>query len=331
MKILFIVTILFILQISLSAQVIPTNEWVSFYSSNSTLNGEPLKIGDVIRAYDPDGILCGEFTVHTEGYYGYLNVYKDDFTTPNIDEGAEPGDTISFTINNNKTITYGPSNSVWSSFGDVKELDLVSMSNWPPNFFNLPNEISFRADSSFSLNLSNYILDLDNDLNELSISFELSTDSIYASYNNTSMELVLTAHINFWGEEDLTLRVEDPSGEFAEATIKVFVDLVTSMLDLGEAIPSDFSLYQNYPNPFNPSTKIKFAIPPGLSIYNSEQIVTLTVYDILGRELATLINKPLGAGVYEIEFDATDLPSGVYFYRFTFGDFIQSNKMLLLR
>jgi|GEM_PF-5064960 len=331
MKKLLIVIILFSLVVTLSAQVIPTNEWISFYSSNSTLNGAPLKVGDVIRAYDPDGVLCGEFLVHTEGYYGYLNVYKDDFTTPDIDEGAEPGDTITFTINNYKTITDGPSNSVWSSFGDAKELDLVSMSNWPPNFFNLPNEISFRADSSFSLNLSNYIVDLDNDLNELSISFELSTDSIYASYNNTSMELVLTAHINFWGEEYLTLRVEDPSEEFAEATIKVIVNLVTGVLVLGESISSDFNLYQNYPNPFNPSTKIKFAIPPGLSIYNSEQMVTLTIYDILGRELATLINKPLGAGVYELEFDGSELPSGVYFYRFTLGNFIQNKKMLLLK
>lgn len=324
MKKLLIIILLFSLEITLSAQVIPTNEWISFYSSNSTLNGEPLKVGDVIRAYDPVGVLCGEFIVHTEGYFGFLNVYRDDFTTPNIDEGAEPGDTITFAINNNKTITDGPSNSVWSSFGDVKELDLVSMSNWPPNFFNLPNEISFRADSSFSLNLSNYIVDLNNELNELSISFELSTDSIYASYNNTSMELVLTAHINFWGEEDLTLRVEDPSGEFAEANVKVIVDLVTSVFDLGEAISSEFNLYQNYPNPFNPSTIIKFGLP-------KTEYVTLKVYNILGEEVMELVSEKLQAGFHEFELNASHLSSGTYIYQITAGEFSNSKKFVIVK
>lgn len=107
--------------------------------------------------------------------------------------------------------------------------------------------------------------------------------------------------------------------------------LVTSVTELEEELPKSIMLYQNYPNPFNPSTKIKFAIPPGLSVNHNELKVTLTVYDMLGRELVTLINEPLGAGVYEIEFDGTDLPSGVYFYRFIMGNYIQSNKMLLLK
>ncbi|HET53669.1 MAG TPA: T9SS type A sorting domain-containing protein [Ignavibacteria bacterium] len=107
--------------------------------------------------------------------------------------------------------------------------------------------------------------------------------------------------------------------------------LVTSVTELEEELPKSIMLYQNYPNPFNPSTKIKFAIPPGLSVNHNELKVTLTVYDMLGRELVTLINEPLGAGVYEIEFDGTDLPSGVYFYRFIMGNYIQSNKMMLLK
>lgn len=95
--------------------------------------------------------------------------------------------------------------------------------------------------------------------------------------------------------------------------------------------PENFELFQNYPNPFNPSTKIKFSIPIGT--LNS---VSLKVYDVLGNEVATLVNKELPAGNYELEFDASDLTSGIYFYKLKVGSpegqaFIQTYKMLLLR
>jgi len=83
----------------ISAQPIPTNTWSDFWGDSCTINGNPIQPGDTIRAYDPDSVLCGEFIVVTPGNYGYLHVYGDDPTTPNIDEGAVDGDTISFTIN----------------------------------------------------------------------------------------------------------------------------------------------------------------------------------------------------------------------------------------
>jgi photosystem II stability/assembly factor-like uncharacterized protein len=88
--------------------------------------------------------------------------------------------------------------------------------------------------------------------------------------------------------------------------------------------PTEFLLSQNYPNPFNPSTKISWQ-----SAVSSWQI--LKVYDVLGREMKTLVDEYRNAGKYEIEFDASSLPSGVYFYRLQAGDFIQTNKMILLR
>jgi len=95
--------------------------------------------------------------------------------------------------------------------------------------------------------------------------------------------------------------------------------------------PENFELFQNYPNPFNPSTKIKFSIPIGTLNY-----VSLKVYNVLGNEVATLVNKELPAGNYELEFDASDLTSGIYFYKlkvdFPEGQaFIQTYKMVLLR
>jgi hypothetical protein len=89
-------------------------------------------------------------------------------------------------------------------------------------------------------------------------------------------------------------------------------------------LPQNYSLSNNYPNPFNPSTKIEFRISdPG--------IVTLKIYDLLGREVTTLISEEKPAGSYEITFDASSLSSGVYYYRLTSGTFIETKKMILIK
>lgn len=95
-------------------------------------------------------------------------------------------------------------------------------------------------------------------------------------------------------------------------------------------LPVKFTLFQNYPNPFNPATTIKYSIPPDIS-NNGISLVTLKVYDILGRVTATLVNERKSAGEYEISFDASKLASGVYFYQLRAGSFIQTRKMMLLR
>jgi len=88
--------------------------------------------------------------------------------------------------------------------------------------------------------------------------------------------------------------------------------------------PTFFSLSQNYPNPFNPTTSLQYTV-------GSLQFVTIKVYDLLGREIATLINEEKPVGEYEVEFDGTGLPSGIYFYRIKAGSFINTKKMVLLR
>ena len=91
----------------------------------------------------------------------------------------------------------------------------------------------------------------------------------------------------------------------------------------------EFSLEQNYPNPFNPSTKIKYTVPSNLKGEMSN--VILKVYDVLGNEIATLISEEKSAGIYEVNFDATNLSSGVYFYKLQAGSYIDMKKMILLK
>jgi hypothetical protein len=93
-----------------------------------------------------------------------------------------------------------------------------------------------------------------------------------------------------------------------------------------------FVLEQNYPNPFNPTTKIKFTLPSVIaSGAKQSQLVTLKVYNVLGKEVARIVSEDLQAGVYEVEFDASSLTSGIYFYQLKAGTFIQTNKMVYLK
>jgi hypothetical protein len=104
----------------------------------------------------------------------------------------------------------------------------------------------------------------------------------------------------------------------------VFDTIDVGISNYSSEIPDKYNLYQNYPNPFNPVTKVKFDIP-------SSSLTSLTVYDNLGREVAVLVNEVLNPGKYEYSFNAVNLPSGVYFYRIEAGNFVQINKMVLLK
>jgi hypothetical protein len=102
-------------------------------------------------------------------------------------------------------------------------------------------------------------------------------------------------------------------------------NLITSVEQLSaEAIPKEFRLYPNYPNPFNPTTMIRFDLPKRSS-------VTLKLYDLFGREVATLVDDDLQPGEYKVEFEASDLASGVYIYRLEAEGFVQAKKLTLIK
>ena len=100
--------------------------------------------------------------------------------------------------------------------------------------------------------------------------------------------------------------------------------MLTSIEEHSNGSPKTFMLSQNYPNPFNPSTNISYQLP-------ANYFVVLNLYDVLGRKVATLVHERQSAGSHSVKFDATNLPSGVYFYRLEAGTYHDTKKLLLLK
>jgi hypothetical protein len=105
---------------------------------------------------------------------------------------------------------------------------------------------------------------------------------------------------------------------------KVYGDTTVVSVKNEINIPNQFDLSQNYPNPFNPSTMIEYSVP-------SNRHVNLKVFDILGREVATLVNEQKSAGSYQVNFNAENIPSGVYIYKLSSGNYTTSRKMLMIK
>ena len=102
------------------------------------------------------------------------------------------------------------------------------------------------------------------------------------------------------------------------------IDTFPSVDDSSNYLPTEFSLSQNYPNPFNPSTTLRYTIP------RSGQ-VTLRIYNLLGKEVETLVDEKQQAGAYAIQWNPVDLPSGIYFIRLQAGEFAANRKLLLVK
>ncbi|GAB4301605.1 MAG: hypothetical protein Kow0098_29730 [Ignavibacteriaceae bacterium] len=169
------------------------------------------------------------------------------------------------------------------------------------------------------------------ELNNLGFEIERSVDRInwrtigFKQGNGTTTEqkkYFYTDRLSGNNEQKLHYRLKqiDYDGEYE------YSDVVEI-----KVAPVEFSLSQNYPNPFNPTTKIKYSIPSVILSEAKNLFITLKVYDVLGNEVATLVNEQKPSGEYEVEFNASELGSGVYFYTLKAGSFFQSRKMILLR
>ena len=130
--------------------------------------------------------------------------------------------------------------------------------------------------------------------------------------------------------ENIGIRLQDASGSGVNERLKAGEEVVINnsainkLIVSSDFIPETYSLEQNYPNPFNPTTKLIYSITRSC-------LVTLKVFDVLGTEIETLVNEEKPVGTYKLNWNAADLPSGVYFYRLQAGDFLQTRKMILLK
>jgi hypothetical protein len=261
-----------------------------------------------------------------------------------------------FIVNDTNSIYYGNKDSIYSAVNDrgcstiwfeghssdssfthsdlfnLEDINgLVNQNKYFISIFVAPQ----RAIIDSNTNLTNEMLVLQNAGSLGGIVFVgLSYWGVGKAFHNKWAQRLYDPAIQSIGESFTLDNLVPPSGIYwqmilianlwCDPSLKLKYDITVDVEDFHTEVPTDFALHQNYPNPFNPSTKIKFVIP-------KSSFVSLKVYNVLGKQVATLAREEKPAGNYEVEFSGTDLPSGVYFYKLQTGSFIQTKKMILLR
>ena len=219
-------------------------------------------------------------------------------------------------INHNKGWAVGEQGNILhtTNGGNLQLIDLLLPNGGENIMGNSEYEIRWTSQDIDSVNI---YLSLDNGTNWKEIELQ------YPSYNTTNNGYL-------WKVPDTTsnlclIKIEnflnDSIFDISDHSFSI-IDSVTSVyLNYNQF---NFFLTQNYPNPFNPTTKIKYQIP-------KKGFISLKVFDLLGREAATLVNAEKPAGSYEVEFDGSNLSSGIYFYKLQAGDYNEIKKMILLK
>ncbi|MFA6540480.1 MAG: phospholipase D-like domain-containing protein [Bacteroidota bacterium] len=151
-----------------------------------------------------------------------------------------------------------------------------------------------------------------NDTNKYVVTGSHNWSAAAETRNNENTLVIRSARLANLYLQEFSKRYTDAGG----------TDVLLGVVENSSQVPSAYSLSQNYPNPFNPATTIAFTLP-----YHG--MVTLSIYDVLGREITSLVNGDLNAGSYSVQWNASSLSSGVYFYRLQSGNFVETKKLLL--
>lgn len=195
--------------------------------------------------------------------------------------------------------------------------------NDSPLIVNLPDSIYFPNDSTYTLDLINFESDVDLPDDELFWTFQANNQIVSINYDTLAKSVTLTAD-GFLGNLFLFLTLTDNAGLFDSDTLKLVVGQPTVIERFTAFIPKNFHISQNYPNPFNPITVIEYGIPK-----NGK--VQIDLFNMVGQRVRTLVNEIQQAGYYSVKIDASNLSSGVYFYKMVSGNFTETRKMLLIR
>lgn len=230
--------------------------------------------------------------------------------------------------NRDSTFVYQRGDTTWNNYlrwyrhyNEFNKWDYVITQQWLNSSWIFQDSIEGIYDANGNLLQVNYY-DWSNQFEEL-ISRLLYT---YNSEGNLSEVYNEFITVDGWFPAQMDPIVIDITDDYTEGylynRVKLYHSPISSVKD--DEVYTNFSLHQNYPNPFNPTTTIQYQVS---GIGN----VTLKVYDILGRQIKTLLNKPMQPGSYEVEFDGSNLTSGVYFYVLETGGKRLSKKMLLVK
>lgn len=204
----------------------------------------------------------------------------------------------------------------------------VNAVNDLPYFINLPDSVRFRGDSSVTIPLWDYVEDLETPDSLMLFSFNRNNDSLLISYTASNGNLRLSSLWNFGGVVRLIITARDQGNALVRDSIFVFIDKFVGVDD-ENIIPEVYSLSQNYPNPFNPSTVIRFGLP-------KEDNVELSLYNISGERVRTLVSEHRNAGVHTVTWDGRNdygnqLPSGIYFYKMKTSAFNEVKKLIMIK
>lgn len=182
----------------------------------------------------------------------------------------------------------------------------------------------FDGGDSCKINIWQFVDDIETPDSLLRFTFSATNDSLLVEFNSNNGIVTLKSIKNFYGDVFLEITASDEDGAAAKTNIKITIDKTTTVNNDMDILPDKYCLFQNHPNPFNPSTNISYTLPETTP-------VKIVIYDIIGREVTSLINSVQTPGHYNITYNAADLPTGVYFYKMVTknGQFIK--KMMFIK
>ncbi len=297
----------------------------------TSLNPSPNNAVLTIFLDGTDLYVGGKFTLIGGGWHKYFaklnetdGSVKTDFA-PEFDYFVEqiivlPGSKIYMCGQFNK-MDLKPSNGI-ASFGmSAAPVELVSFTATTDG-----NEITLNWQTATEIN--NYGFQVERKKSKGESSWEEIGFVEGAGNSNSPKAYSFTDNVTESGTFSYRLKQIDLDGSYKYSNV----------VEVNVGTPSKFELMQNYPNPFNPTTTIKYSIPSVIArseatkqSHDFASNVQLNVYNILGEEIATLVNEKQSPGNYTVQFDASNLPSGVYFYTLRVGDFVATKKMILMK
>ncbi len=277
-------------------------------SFNNNYSGEPPNVLEKLNIYCwqyMNSILVKFTVINRESYP--INAIVGFELVPEIEGSTSGGDTVIY--------------STISKIISVKKTESVGFKPLSDNFVSLGAFVwysGYRVDSVYYnwLTYSTFDSLFINDPNNPNVDDPVlipAFNTVTVAPNDSIVQFMAIAYgVN---ESEMLTGIQQIQQKYDELTSIEFNQ---------KTIPNGYVLEQNYPNPFNPNTKIRFSI-------SSNEFVTLKVFDVLGNEVANLVNEELTSGIYQYDFDASNLSSGVYYYKLKAGSFSETKKMILIR